>query len=261
MLLPAFKISSSQSFLPFTCYLTHTLIDCSIFDYSADVMHVSALLLLGPAAVLAFPSLQRRQDINVDRMLESRQDLDYTQWSRPGPGDVRGPCPAMNSLANHGFLPRNGKDITLGMLQKVLPAAVNVGADLADVFYAGTIGMGLTHLNGKFDLDALNKHNAIEHDGSLSRADASTGDNFSFNQTIFDSYMAFYDGVAEANPELAGKARMARIKTEQARDPKFKYGPKAQLISNGETALILGVFGDVETGIAPVEFIRIWFGK
>jgi len=31
----------------------------------------------------------------------------------PGPGDSRGPCPALNLLANHGYLPRNGT-VTFG---------------------------------------------------------------------------------------------------------------------------------------------------
>lgn len=26
----------------------------------------------------------------------------------PGPGDIRGPCPGLNSLANHNYLPHNG---------------------------------------------------------------------------------------------------------------------------------------------------------
>jgi hypothetical protein len=34
------------------------------------------------------------------------------------PGAVRSPCPALNSLANHGFLPRNGKDISVPHLIK-----------------------------------------------------------------------------------------------------------------------------------------------
>jgi hypothetical protein len=34
------------------------------------------------------------------------------------PGAVRSPCPALNALANHGFLPRNGKNITLAMLEQ-----------------------------------------------------------------------------------------------------------------------------------------------
>jgi hypothetical protein len=29
----------------------------------------------------------------------------------PLDSDIRGPCPGLNSLANHGFLPRDGKNI------------------------------------------------------------------------------------------------------------------------------------------------------
>jgi hypothetical protein len=32
------------------------------------------------------------------------------------PGAVRSPCPGLNSLANHGFLPRDGKNISLPVL-------------------------------------------------------------------------------------------------------------------------------------------------
>ena len=26
-------------------------------------------------------------------------------WVAPGPGDIRGPCPGLNALANHGYFP------------------------------------------------------------------------------------------------------------------------------------------------------------
>ena len=29
-------------------------------------------------------------------------------WVAPGPGDLRGPCPGLNALANHGYFPHNG---------------------------------------------------------------------------------------------------------------------------------------------------------
>ena len=29
-------------------------------------------------------------------------------WVAPGPGDQRGPCPGLNALANHGYLPHSG---------------------------------------------------------------------------------------------------------------------------------------------------------
>ena len=30
------------------------------------------------------------------------------QWVAPGPNDIRGPCPGLNALANHGYFPHSG---------------------------------------------------------------------------------------------------------------------------------------------------------
>lgn len=210
-------------------------------------MRLHNLVIFAATTVSALPNLQ------------NRNEPDYSQWKPAGPNDLRSPCPALNSLANHGFLPRDGRGITLPILRQVLPFALNVGKDLADLFFFGAVTFGLTH-DAKFDLADLNKHNAIEHDGSLSRADATTGDNHSFNQSIFDTYMDQFKGSDVINPALAGKARMFRIKTEQARDKEFKYGPREKLISNGETSLILGVFGGIDEGIAKKDLVKIWFG-
>jgi hypothetical protein len=32
-------------------------------------------------------------------------------WQAPTATDIRGPCPGLNALANHGYLPRDGKKI------------------------------------------------------------------------------------------------------------------------------------------------------
>ena len=39
------------------------------------------------------------------------QHVDVTgdhKWIAPGPNDLRGPCPGLNALANHGYFPRSG---------------------------------------------------------------------------------------------------------------------------------------------------------
>ncbi|KAJ6517650.1 hypothetical protein DFH09DRAFT_1428771 [Mycena vulgaris] len=52
----------------------------------------------------------------------------------PGPNDQRGPCPGMNTLANHGYIPRNGiatfEEITLSMVE-AYNLEINFGAFLA----------------------------------------------------------------------------------------------------------------------------------
>ena len=44
-------------------------------------------------------------------------DESQYRYQVPGPNDSRSPCPALNALANHGYLPRDGKDITPEVFQ------------------------------------------------------------------------------------------------------------------------------------------------
>lgn len=135
----------------------------------------------------------------------------FTTWSPPGPGDVRSPCPGLNSLANHGILPHNGKGLTIPILIKALSYGMNVGADFATVIGgAGLLSVPHNPLATSFDLNNLDEHNfPIEHDASLSRADyyLNRGDNYDFNQTIFDTVLAYYNGMASTSIPVAAKAK------------------------------------------------------
>ncbi|KAI9644700.1 hypothetical protein NHQ30_006726 [Ciborinia camelliae] len=190
----------------------------------------------------------------------------FTTWSPPGPGDVRSPCPGINSLANHGFLPHNGKGITIPALIAALDTAMNVGADFATAIG----GAGLLSVPGNlhatsFDLDNLNEHNfPIEHDASLSRSDyfaSLTHDNHSFNQTIFDQVLSFYSSQSKTSIPVAAAAKYARVKYEEKEDSKFVYSAQQFVLSYGETALYLSILGDPINGVADVEWVRVFFEK
>lgn len=71
-----------------------------------------------------------------------------------------------------------------------------------------------------FHLNDLNKHDLIEHDASLSRADLFFGDNWSFNQTIFDETKSHWPSPTISVRDAA-RALAARQKTAQAVNPKF----------------------------------------
>jgi hypothetical protein len=134
----------------------------------------------------------------------------FTTWSPPGPGDVDSPCPALNSLTNHGFLPHNGKGITISTLITALNHGVNAGADFATAIGgAGLLSVPGNLLATSFDLNNLDEHNfPIEHDASLSREDYYVnGNNYSFNQTVFDEVLKFYDGMSETSIPVASKAK------------------------------------------------------
>lgn len=135
-----------------------------------------------------------------------------------------------------------------------------MGADFSLFVGAAGIGSNPNILSLEFDLDQLDHHDiVIEHDASLSRADASTGDNYSFNKTIWGTVLAYYDGMPSTSIPVAAKAKYMRVQTESKRDPTFTYGPVQFIFSYGETAIYNSTMGDPTTGVAPIEYVRALF--
>ncbi|KAG1520696.1 hypothetical protein G6F52_007425 [Rhizopus delemar] len=96
--------------------------------------------------------------------------------------DLRSPCPMLNTLANHGFLPRDGRNVTPSdffdalMLLRVPPtftaaflAYVYVGYKEANPTKSFVSQFGFTPT---LHLDRLTVYNMVEHDVSLTRQDA-----------------------------------------------------------------------------------------
>lgn len=112
-----------------------------------------------------------------------------------------------------------------------------------------------------FDLNYLDQHNfPIEHDASLSREDAYFGNDYSFNQTIFNQVLAYYEGMTEATIPVASKARYARVQNSAKVDPDDIYGVRQLVLSYGETALYLSTMGSPITGVAPLSYVKSLFG-
>ena len=80
---------------------------------------------------------------------------------------VRAPCPMLNTLANHGFLPHDGKDITEERTIAALWTALNINATLSQFLFANAITTNPTPNATTFSLDDLDRHNILEHDASL----------------------------------------------------------------------------------------------
>ena len=58
------------------------------------------------------PHLAMKEDLKRQTTFDPSSQLVNTTgeyaWVAPGTGDQRGPCPGLNALANHGYLPHNG---------------------------------------------------------------------------------------------------------------------------------------------------------
>lgn len=188
-------------------------------------------------------------------------EIDWAKWKAVEDGDVRSPCPMLNSLSNHGVLPRDGKGITKEMAVKALTQSLNLDSKIANIFASVALTANPDPHAHSFDLNHVNKHGVIEHDVSLTRDDIASGDNHTFNKDIWQRYLDNYGDSKETSFALCSKARYDRVaaskRTHFLNAKDFGYGIKEAVLSYGETALLLGLLGDPKNGKIPVEYLRV----
>jgi hypothetical protein len=97
-------------------------------------------------------------------------------WEPPAPTDQRGPCPFINTLANHGIINHNGTFIDLFDMAVRLEAVYNVAVEFLDhgpVQLAIDCNQTYEDENGiiRLDLERLFDDRCEEHEASMVRAD------------------------------------------------------------------------------------------
>ncbi|KAK0194842.1 Cloroperoxidase [Armillaria mellea] len=185
-------------------------------------------------------------------------DLKLHESQAPGASDLRSPCPGLNTLANHAFLPRDGRDITFKMALDAGLEGFNI--DRSVLIPVATAGL-LTgkKMPGSFTLDDLKEHGNIEHDASLSRSDFCLGDNLHFNETVYSTLAQSNPGVDYYNATSAGQVQKKRLADDTRANPCVADTIKDQVTRTGESALYLSVMGNPMTGVAPKKFVDIFF--
>lgn len=165
------------------------------------------------------------------------------EWHRPGPGEHRGPCPALNALANSGRLPRDGKATAAQLvtaLERYLGVSRSIGVLLAN---AAIARLGKPGPDGVkvLDLADLGLHGFIEHDASLTRRDAKNGDASEFVPALLDQLVSLSrDGKSLTLEDLAvaHQLRMAQC-AAGGQAVSLKTG----LLGTAEVALLYAVLG------------------
>ncbi|THH27221.1 heme-thiolate peroxidase [Antrodiella citrinella] len=91
----------------------------------------------------------------------------------PGAQDSRCSCPALNAMANHGIIPRSGRNITFRELNAALHNTYNFAPTFC-FFVPHTIAgiLDRDYWTDRLDLSDIDVHNGIEHDASLTREDS-----------------------------------------------------------------------------------------
>jgi hypothetical protein len=183
-------------------------------------------------------------------------------WIPAKPDDHRGPCPALNTLANHGFLPRSGKYISKDILSKALLSVFNLSTDLTSALFVDAYNHTVLHsaenTTQYIDLKELSKHNGVEHDASLTRYDYGDAgnENFTPQPALINQLKSFAaDGALDLTSST--KARILRIKQEKASDP--TYSLESRFDDDGliDSVLIFRLLGTGKT--LPVEWVDTWF--
>jgi len=175
----------------------------------------------------------------------------------PQPGDLRSPCPALNTLANHGFLPRNGKNIGAFAIAKALKEGYNLSSMFAYLLaFAGTFFLAQYR---KLSLADLARHNLIEHDASLFHLDAHDEDEY--------APTAVNDSLLRVAIEEGGRYRPGRMTLEDIANIRVKReaesrpldGMHAEL-ARGEMAVAIGILGGDNAVVDGVcmDVLRLW---
>ncbi|KAF4582808.1 peroxidase [Ophiocordyceps camponoti-floridani] len=195
--------------------------------------------------------------------------ITHTPTTEADENPVRGPCPGLNALANHGYLPRNGRGVNLLSITTQGLAGIGLSPEIGLI--VGALGYvsklaDLTRLLSlQFDLDELAGHLvtlAIEHDCSFSREDYAVGDNNAFNPKLWQVVMDEIGGSDMVTSFALGKAKSKRIDEEFTRH-KTWYDPRAVAFGAIEVGLILTTLAPIGLGFligqVPLAWVRSLF--
>ena len=179
----------------------------------------------------------------------------------------------MNLLANHGYLPRSGRDISVPVVAAAVKEGYNWSPDVFDTiihdifFYNVSSTETPTETFNLHDLGSAAGHNNIEVDGSLSRNDHDvTGDANSFDASVWgpvaeDLGLHDEEGARFVTIEVAARARANRQVAAQAANEHFNGSELQVGGSFGTSALYLTTLWDEEAQGARKDWVRIFFGE
>ncbi|RYP20508.1 hypothetical protein DL765_002753 [Monosporascus sp. GIB2] len=180
------------------------------------------------------------------------------EWHPAGPDDFRGPCPMMNTLANHNLLPHDGRNITKQDVIKATGAALNFKESLASLMFDMAVIANPEPNATYFSLDHLNRHNVLEHDGSLSRLDAYFGNNHVFNEEVFEQTKKYWTEPV-LDPDMLANSKLARQLDSKAFNPTYTFTERVEQFSLGELAAPIIAFGDLHSGKVNRTLVEYFF--
>ena len=193
------------------------------------MVHITSILVAALATTVAF--------VNGSSPLPAgynpyNPDDNLRPYHPPTGQDSRGPCPMLNSLANHGYINHDGRDIKKQDLLAALHDHVGIAHSAVEVAMANALILcnfitgedcGTTLKN----LTILALPHAFEHDHSFSRQDykmnyledpTEHSDNYNFNASIFQESLDVVKGFSHMNTQQMNEVRLQRESNSQQTD-------------------------------------------
>jgi hypothetical protein len=262
--LPTRALPSSTISQPLFAAMPKSSATSLSFSVSALVAVLGCLLLL--KAPLPLPSfLVSSPSSKMDSAdLEIKTTGDHAYF-RPAGEEVSGvpkneakyhrsPCPALNALANHGYIPRDGKDLTPELLKQRVMDVYNMDPSVARTL--------VRRLPPHFTLADLGEHGFIEHDASLVHDDAAVGnDPSAVNETLVEELISLANEDQVITKEAVAQHRHNRELHSQRTNPSFDFSAYRQLVTYAEASAFLLGLGDYDTASIPVDRARSFLVK
>lgn len=193
----------------------------------------------------------------------------WPEYKSPKEGDSRCSCPALNAMANHGIIARNGKGIKFTDLNHQIRTTYNFGPSFCSFVphYAARM-LNRSYSSDTFDLEELDLHNGIEHDASLTRLDTALASNQSGKHIPFvEELLSFATGKdAEGKPLLTIKD-MSRILGKRRAEAKatnkdYSLSLFHKVFGSANSSTMLTIFGgrveDLQTVLLEERLPEGW---
>ncbi|KAL4891082.1 Chloroperoxidase [Aspergillus ambiguus] len=192
------------------------------------------------------------------------------EFRAPGPFDSRSPCPGLNALANHGYLPRDGKNLDYEAINKAAQDAYNFvpGFFTEAVQMVFDFNISTTDRpNETFHLFDLARHDTIEADGSLTRNDIYFGDDVHFDASVWAPVASdlglndYHYSDRFVTIETAAKATRNRYSLAERVNPEYNASALQRATAYGTTALYLLTVWDDDNNAAPKPWVKALLGE
>lgn len=205
---------------------------------------------------------------NIQRdggLLPPAEDADHP-WQPPPPGAKRGPCPGLNTLANHGYIPRSGLVNPIELIVGTF-VGLNLSPDLSAILAVisfvtmGDLLQMTLSIGDRYGFGAgLNMHGILEGDASVTRNDHYFGNSWDAQPELVCKFIQETNEFGNGNVDVWSLAHSRYRAWDNSRheNPQFNFNPWRMLVAYAESGFVHEVLRGSSVKFTTC-MIKSWF--